>query len=71
VRSKQQQIGKFARYQPWETAAVIYAPKGQAPVAIEAVPAKLGGLEPFAPHGLYGIPEDRLYLPDFDEHPIR
>src|SRR5436309_9231376 len=32
------------------------------------MPAQLGGLESFAAHGLHGIPEDRLYVSDFNRH---
>jgi hypothetical protein len=70
LRSKQEQIGKLARCQPREPAAVIiiHPPKCQAPVTLEAVPAQVGDLESLAAHGLHGIPEDRLYLSDFYQH---
>src|SRR6185369_6094108 len=66
--SKPEQVGKFACAQPREPAAVIQAAEGQAPIAIEAVPAEPGGLEPFPAHGLHGKPEDRLHVSDFYEH---
>ena len=70
VRSKQDQVGKLACREPREPAAVIDLPECQAPVTIEAVPAQLGGLEPFAAHGLHGIPEDRLYMSYFYSHAL-
>src|SRR6266850_947347 len=68
LRSEQDQVGKLDCCQPWEPAAVIHPPECQASVTIEAVPAQLGNLEPFAGHGLHGISEDRLHLSDFYEH---
>ena len=68
MRRKQDQVGKLAGRQPWEPAAVLEPPEGQAPVTFEAVPAQFGVLEPFAAHGLHGIAEDRLHLSDFYQH---
>src|SRR5229473_5334801 len=69
LRSKQEQVGKLACCQPRHPAAVIHPPECQASVTLEAVPAQLGDLESFAAHGLHGIPEDRLHMSDFYEHP--
>ena len=66
--NKRDQVGKLARAQPRELAAVINPPECQAPVAIEAVPAQLGDVKSFARHGLHGIPEDRFYVSDFYKH---
>src|SRR5438128_533393 len=68
ARSKQEQVGKLACYQPRELAAVINPPECQASVTIEAVPAQIGDLQSFAAHGLHGIAEDGLYLSDFHAH---
>jgi len=67
-RSKQDEVGKLAGGEPRERAAVFHAPQGQAPVAIEAVPAQIGGVEAFAAHRFHGIPEDRFHLSDFHAH---
>src|SRR5205807_1117589 len=66
--NKRDQVGKLARAQPRELAAVINPPECQAPIAIEAVPAQLGDVKSFARHGLHGIPEDRFYVSDFYKH---
>jgi hypothetical protein len=58
------QIRKLACRQPWKPAPVIHPPQGKTPVTVEAVPPDLGDLEPFAAHGLHGIPEDGLYVSD-------
>lgn len=50
--------------------AVIRPPECQAPVALQAMPAQVGGLEPFAGHRLHGISEYPLYLPDLYEHVV-
>lgn len=68
LRSKEKQFGKFRCCQPWEPAVVIKPPKCEPPVAIQAVPAQLGNLEWFPPHGLNGIPENCLYMSDFYWH---
>lgn len=49
LRRIQEQLGKFACAQPGEAAAVINLAECQAPVAIQTVPAQVGGLESFAP----------------------
>src|SRR5579872_119763 len=65
---EQDQVGKLACCEPWEPAAVLHAPKCQASVTFEAVPAEVGGLKSFTGHGLDGIPENRLHLSDFCSH---
>src|SRR6266481_8129829 len=66
--SKENQVRKLGGRQPGETAAVVSATEGQAPVALETVPAQLGDVERFAAHRLHWIPEERLYLTNLDGH---
>src|SRR5215472_1096186 len=68
LRSKQDQLGKLAGSEPRHSAAVVYPPEREAAVTLDAVPAQLGGLKPFAAHGLHGIAEDCLHLSDFYPH---
>ena len=66
--SIENQRRKLAGGQPWETAAIVSPTEGQAPVAVEAVPAQVRDLEKFAAHGLHWVPEERLYFTDLDRH---
>src|SRR6187402_2808312 len=63
---KENQLRKLAGRQPGETAAIAEATEGQAPVAVQTVPAQIGNRERFAAHGLHRIPEERLDLADLD-----
>jgi hypothetical protein len=60
-RSKEDEVGKLACGQPRHSASVVNSPKCQASITIEAIPAQVGGFEPFTGHGLHGVPEECLY----------
>ena len=66
--SKENQLRKLGGGQPGETAAIVSPTEGQAPVAVKTVPAQVGDLERFAAHGLYWVPEERLYFTNLDRH---
>ena len=66
--SKENQLGKLGGGQPGETAAIVSPTEGQAPVAVQTVPAQVGDLERFAAHGLHWVPEERLYFTNLDKH---
>src|SRR5688572_1015796 len=63
---KENQLRKLAGGQPGETAAIVNPTEGQAPVAVETVPAQIGDFERFATHGLHGVPEERLDFTNLD-----
>jgi hypothetical protein len=66
--SKENQLRKLGGGQPRETAAIVSPTEGQAPVAIETVPAQVGDLEKFAAHGLHWVSKERLYFTNLDRH---
>ena len=65
---EENQLRKLGGAQSRETAANIRPTEGQAAVAVETVPAQIGDIEKFAPHGLHWVPEQRLYFTNLDWH---
>ena len=65
---KENQLRKLGGTQPREAPAIVSSPEGQAAVSFETVPAQIGDIEKFAPHGLHWVPKQRLYFTDLDTH---
>src|SRR5262249_46655815 len=63
-RRERDEVGELARAQPGESATLVQPAEGQPPVALEAVPAEHGGRERLPAHGLGGVAEGRLDLPE-------
>jgi hypothetical protein len=66
--SEENQLRERGGGQPGETAAIVNAIEGQAAVAVQTVPAQVGGLERLAAHGLHRVPEERRDFTDLDGH---
>jgi hypothetical protein len=66
--SKENQLRKLGGGEPRKSAAIVSPMKGQAPIAVKAVPAEVSNLERFAAHGLDDVPEEPLYFTDLDRH---
>jgi hypothetical protein len=67
-RREQNQLTEPGSGKPRHAAVIARSAQSQTPVALEAVPSELGGLEELATHGLYWIAEQRFYFTDFDRH---
>ena len=46
----------------------VNSTEGQAPVALDPVPAQIGDIQSFAHHGLHRVPKESLHLTDLDGH---
>lgn len=67
-RVVKEEFRQAARRQPWEAAVVAQAPEGEAPIAVEAVPAEESRLGRRAGHGLDRITHELADMPDKFHH---
>jgi hypothetical protein len=68
LRSKEDQFRQLRCRQPRKPAAIVSPAQRQSPIAVEAVPAGVGGVERFAPHGLDRVSEQARDFAYLDFH---
>ena len=69
-RVVQKEFREAARGKPREAAVISQAPEGEAPIAIQAVPAEKGRLRHGTSHRLDRIPHQFANMPEFMYHTV-